>query len=561
MASLGALTLSADARSYSIGDDQSEFVIGRDAAADLILTDPRCSRRHARVIRVAGRVTLEPLSDHANTLLNGRVVDGRVPLRHGDIIRVGGVDIRVATAEPIEAVDTVPLYHAPHEHDRSREAANPESPPPAGAIRLPSPDSALVIGRDRAVADAIIDHPLISRRHARLTRIGDGLTIEDLGSTNGVLLNAQRISGSAALRIGDRVALGPQTFVVDREGLSPTQGVEGEGITAHGIVLEVTVDGARRKLLDDVSLAIPPARFVAILGPSGCGKSTLIRVLSGRARMSSGSVAVGDLNLERDFETIKHSLAFVPQRETLLDELTLHDALRYTARLRLSADVTAADLDKAVTAALARVGMTEHATKQIAKLSGGQRKRAALANELIARPAIIFADEVTSGLDEGTDREIMRLFKALARDGVTIVCVTHSVSNVVECCDEIVVMAAGGRTAYHGPPEGALIHFGVGSLAEVYERIASLTPQAAVVRAPSAGFRSRATVQTDRRAPLAQLPALASRTARVTIANQRGLAFIGAQSIVVGLLFRLVFGAHELPPAMQPSFVFLFGIA
>ena len=101
---------------------------------------------------------------------------------------------------------------------------------------------------------------------------------------------------------------------------------------------------------------------------------------------------------------------------------------------------------------LSTVGLTERRHTKIRDLSGGQLKRASLANEILSRPNLLFLDEVTSGLDEQADREMMRLFREIANTGKTILCVTHTSANVDGNCTLVVVLASGGKLAFVGSP-------------------------------------------------------------------------------------------------------------
>src|SRR5205814_8117974 len=107
---------------------------------------------------------------------------------------------------------------------------------------------------------------------------------------------------------------------------------------------------------------------------------------------------------------------------------------------------------------------------QIRYLSGGQVKRASLANEIMCKPSLLFLDEVTSGLDEQTDREVMNLFRSLADAGKTVVCITHSLANVERTCHLVVILTAGGKLAFVRKPAEALAYFNIERLGHVYDR-------------------------------------------------------------------------------------------
>jgi ABC transport system ATP-binding/permease protein len=113
----------------------------------------------------------------------------------------------------------------------------------------------------------------------------------------------------------------------------------------------------------------------------------------------------------------------------------------------------------------------------IRHLSGGQVKRASLANELVARPSLLFLDGVTSGLDEQTDREVMELFRQVADGGKTVVCITHNLANVEATCHLVVILTEGGWLAFIGTPDEAKAYFGIARLGDVYRKLAEDTPE------------------------------------------------------------------------------------
>ena len=106
----------------------------------------------------------------------------------------------------------------------------------------------------------------------------------------------------------------------------------------------------------------------------------------------------------------------------------------------------------------------------VERLSGGQIKRVSMGVELLTKPSLFFLDEATSGLDPGTEREVMSLLRKLADQGRTILLITHATDNI-EICDLVVFLAAGGRVAYLGPPQEAPSYFGVKTFNEIYCKV------------------------------------------------------------------------------------------
>src|SRR5438270_1293700 len=121
---------------------------------------------------------------------------------------------------------------------------------------------------------------------------------------------------------------------------------------------------------------------------------------------------------------------------------------------------------------LGTVALTARRAAVLRQLSGGQAKRASLANEILCKPTLLFLDEVTSGLDEQTDRDVMQLFRSLADRGKTVVCITHSLANVERNCHLVVILTPGGKLAFVGTPAEALQYFGIDRLGDVYDRLA-----------------------------------------------------------------------------------------
>ena len=132
------------------------------------------------------------------------------------------------------------------------------------------------------------------------------------------------------------------------------------------------------------------------------------------------------MDLHANFPVLKQDIAFAPQQDVLHEQLTLRHALDYAARLRLPPDTTAEQRRTAVNEAARSVDLLDRLDQRIGALSGGQKKCASLASEIFNRPSLLLLDEVTSGLDESTDFEIMRLLRRLTVDGMTIIVVTHT---------------------------------------------------------------------------------------------------------------------------------------
>jgi putative ABC transport system ATP-binding protein len=180
------------------------------------------------------------------------------------------------------------------------------------------------------------------------------------------------------------------------------------------------------RALDDVSLTVARGTFIAVMGPSGSGKSTLMHCAAGLDTPTGGQAFIGGteisgLNENRRTELRRRHVGFVFQAYNLVPSLSIADNI--TLPLRLAGVAP----DRAWLQALVeRVGLAGKLARRPAELSGGQQQRAAIARALVARPAVVFADEPTGALDLRSAREVLRLLRDLVDGlGQTVVMVTH----------------------------------------------------------------------------------------------------------------------------------------
>jgi ABC-type multidrug transport system ATPase subunit len=221
--------------------------------------------------------------------------------------------------------------------------------------------------------------------------------------------------------------------------------------------------------LRDVSLTIGHGELMAIIGGSGSGKTTLLDAMSGLRPPSSGTVARWTIGRVRAGRYI----GYIPNADTIHPVLPLDRALRYTAALR-----GAKVCDGGVADALRAVDLAGRAAIPAGELDAGQRKRAAIAAELLTEPAQLFLEEPTIGLDPAQGAEVMRRLRRLCDNGTTVVLTTQNPLDAVRC-DKVAVLATGGHLAFFGTPDAACDYFAADSLDEIYERLAGLGDPAA----------------------------------------------------------------------------------
>ena len=324
----------------------------------------------------------------------------------------------------------------------------------------------------------VLNHPLVSGNHARLERVrSGGYRIVDLGSTNHVFVNAQQVR-ARELHPEDVIHIGPFSLVYTGNQL--IQQDESYSIRVDAVHLKTS--GRRfHVLLHDISLDIPARSFVALVGSSGAGKSTLLNALSGLRPAARGRVLYNGQDYYRNLASYNTQIGYVPQDDIIHPDLTVAQALYYTAKMRLPKDFTRSQIRERIDEVLDEVEIRHRRSYLVKHLSGGERKRVSIALELLANPSIFFLDEPTSGLDPGLDRRMMQLLRKLADKGHTIVLVTHA-TNDINFCDYVCFLAQGGRLGFYGPPAEALAYFGTRDYAEIYN---ALEPTADDKRIPA----------------------------------------------------------------------------
>jgi ABC-type multidrug transport system ATPase subunit len=326
--------------------------------------------------------------------------------------------------------------------------------------------------------------------------------------------------------------------------------VAGISVTASGLSKTV----ARGvPVLQDVSLTVGGGELVAIVGGSGAGKTTLLEALSGISPADHGTVRFGDLDPYSERVRVQTLLGYVPQDDIIHAELPLARTLTHAARLRLPRGTTTVEVAERVDDAMRILGLQERAGTLVAALSGGQRKRASIAVEMLTAPRIFFLDEPTSGLDPATAAGLTRTLRALADRGATVIFTTHSVQDLAEC-DRIAFLARGGRLVFVGDLAAAYERFGATEPHEIYARLddadSLLTPVA-----PAEATRGADPPAAARPVgPFRQWAILTARTFETLRRNRLTLAILlGAPAMVVAM-FAVLFkaGAFE-PPNPDPT--------
>ena len=236
------------------------------------------------------------------------------------------------------------------------------------------------------------------------------------------------------------------------------------------VCFAVQKEGEAFNIIDEVSLKVPDGHFMAIVGPSGCGKTTLLKTIAGLNEESNGDLLWNGRNLakEQDFEPAE--IGYVPQFSIAYDQLTVDESIESAMRLSVKTK-NLKELDRRIDKILRETGLSKLADRPVKVLSGGQKRRLGLAIELVTSPPLLLCDEVTSGLDPRSERDVVRLLHQLSNhNGRTVISVTHSLAHL-DLYDSVLVLHE-GRVAYHGPPDEMTHYFSVDDTEEVYPRLA-----------------------------------------------------------------------------------------
>jgi ABC-type multidrug transport system ATPase subunit/pSer/pThr/pTyr-binding forkhead associated (FHA) protein len=433
---------------------RGDTIIGRGTGADIQLTHPEVSRQHCRVTWNGESCSVEDLGSARGTAVNGTGIATPAVLRPGDQIALGAVVLEFGIGELPVIEPVVP-----------RALMMTVRGVPADRIIV---TEELTLGRDTK-ADVVLTDPGVSRRHAKVRpSASGGVVVADLHSTAGSFVNGHRFD-EHELTVGDRLQVGPFCFQFDGQALVRVGNSSGGTIQAR----EITMRAGPQLILDHLSLTVPPSRFVGIIGPSGAGKSSLLHTLSGLRAPEEGQVLADGANVYSS--DTAHSFGFVPQEDIVHPELTVSEALRFSARLRLPRGTPTHEIQKLIVQTMDQLGLRQRANHMVSRLSGGQRKRVSVGVELLAKPSILFLDEPSSGLDPATEFQLMELLRDLADTGCTIICTTHVMENAY-LLDQLIVLV-GGVLAFQGSPQEAREYFRVSKLTSLYDRLADQPPK------------------------------------------------------------------------------------
>jgi ABC-type multidrug transport system ATPase subunit/pSer/pThr/pTyr-binding forkhead associated (FHA) protein len=469
-------------------------IVGRDAArASLVLAHGAVSGQHATVM--LDRMMVVDHGSTSGTWIGGRQVPPNqpTPIDPNGVVAFGPVPVPLALLAYVARPGAVPGATAGHSaspaaapgalHEAAaQQGAHRKHRTVIGELKLDDLQSSVIsIGRtpDNQI---VVNHPQVSSKHAQIVKQGDQLFLEDRGSANGTYVRGQRLAAGqrAPVASGEKVFIGPMPLLIHIAESRVNVVVEDQAdwagkplyeIEAWDLFLEVPDrdDKKQRKvLLDHVSFKALPGDMIALMGPSGAGKTTLLLALNGYLPPTSGQVRINGEDLYTIYDALRGSIGYVPQDDIVHPELTVFEAVKYSARFRLPPDYSDEEIDRRVDETLRDLGLEGVRNLQIGKpekkvLSGGQRKRVNIALELVTDPVILFLDEPTSGLAADDTTTLINLLADLTKKtGKTIIMTIHQpAKDEFEKFNLCFIMGYGGIPTYFGPTgEAAYSFFG-----------------------------------------------------------------------------------------------------
>ena len=412
------------------------IAIGRAPDSDVQVDIPTVGWNHARIVFDGGYPILEDLNSRNGTSIDR--VDNRIqraPLDPNSDVFLGSYKI---SARQLLAGKKVEIGEAAF-HKVSFRGSN-----------------TMVIGRDPQ-SDLPLEYPMISWRHARLTREANGILVEDLGSRNGTFVAGVRVSGKVLAKPGQEIGLGSYRFQLLEDGELAQREYHGN-LTIEAADVVVNAPNGNR-LIEPVSMTIFPSELVALMGPAGAGKTTLLKALNGYTKPAEGRVLFNGASLYDYYDRFRQQLGYVPQDDIVHSQLTVGEALYFSARLRT--DLTDDEIRTRTVKVLEQLRMLDKKDTLIGSaerktLSGGQRKRVNIALELINDTPVLFLDEPTSGLSSYDAESVIELLKELSKQGKTIITTIHQPSvHIYKQFDDLIMVNRdpGGKT-------GSMVYFG-----------------------------------------------------------------------------------------------------
>ena len=453
-------------------------MIGRDPSADVVIEDPEVSSKHASFVLVDGGAAVEDLGSTNGTFVNEQQVTGSHRLQAGDRIRVATtvLELRGLAPPPAAAAEPAPSTRRGSGATRRGSGATAarrsaitraRQIPMLPVLAFVSGQQAgtevpvggqVVVGRDPGAADVVLDQdPDVSRRHASFSPAGVGLTVQDLGSTNGTIVNGHRLEQAVTLSTGDRVEVGNTVIEVRLPGQAgsrpppqPGSPAQRPGTPANDIVVEGLVkeyDGHRA--VDGISLHVNPGEIYGFLGPNGAGKSTTVEMLVTLQPPTAGTARIAGFDIAKQSPQVRSTIGVALQAAALDDQLNAWEHMALQTALQ---GIPKGERKPRAAELIERVDLTDAADRRVGGYSGGMKRRLDLALALVHKPRVLFLDEPTTGLDPPNRTTLWEEVARLVREeGTTVFLTTQYLEEADLMADRVGIIDHGEIVAEDTP--------------------------------------------------------------------------------------------------------------
>jgi ABC-type multidrug transport system ATPase subunit len=515
------------------------LTVGRSPQNNIVIDNKNVSSSHACFKILNNEIILEDVGSTNGTYVNGEKI----------------------TSQKVTASDTI-TFSKQYTFDWKQleelvKADQPVKTEGAGRVHTKIKEREVIsIGRS-SDNDLVINNIKVSRKHAKLEKTGNDWFIQDLGSSNGTFLNGEKVK-KAKVTTKDVLTIGgiplniEKLFAAEKEIKGDIQ------IAANNITFRVK----DKIIVDEVGLTILPGEFVGLIGPSGAGKTSLMMMMNGVVRPSQGDVFINSQSLYSNFDSFKGQIGYVPQDDIIHRELKVQESFTYTGRLRLD-NYSNEEIATQVDTVLDTLGIEDTRNTLIGSaekkgISGGQRKRVNLGQELLTEPSVLFLDEPTSGLDPKTDLDVMHLLKGIAAKGKIIILTTHNINKEnFEILSHLIVLSKGGKLAYFGEATKAADYFKVEKPYEIFGKLETEEPDywkekfrnapeykkfvAAREESILESKPTQVSAAPSRKADMKQFLTLTERFFRVKLRDRVSTAILLLQAPIIAVLIALVF--------------------
>jgi ABC-type multidrug transport system ATPase subunit len=402
-------------------DPEVPFTIGRKQENSLCIQDMLVSRQHAVIENREGKWFLKSLTQNSITELNDAPVVDEIQINDGDVIHIGPHQLRAIMKDGQLSLIVLELNDIPLQAQLS---ANWETVP------LGESENRFEKTKVRTVdgcGELMLPHSVTDENGKRLRRL--------------------------TLKNGEHVRF-PWSDISYRDGILYSQKAP-VGYDVH--VKDLEVRAGKKTLLKDINFDLPAGEILAVIGQSGQGKSTLLRLLEGLHHAQKGSeVRIGGLDYRN--KDVRRRIAILSQDPELRKDLTVRETLVNGARVSMDKKDFREKAQGRLEKFAELFGLSARLDNRVATLSGGEARRAALAQELMGTPGLILLDEPLSGLDPYNSKILCNHLKQLAFLGHTVILTTHSYE-ALKIANKVLLLHR-GRQGFFGTTQGAFQFFG-----------------------------------------------------------------------------------------------------